>query len=137
LLPIASFDSNIASSFLQILHISCVGGFMMKSLKQKLGARIQEIRKSKNLTQEVLAEKIDMDKPNLSNIECGKRFMTAETLEKLANALEVEEKELFDFGHIKNREELINLLISSINNASDNELMYLYKVISALKYLKP
>ena len=37
-----------------------------------------------------------MDKPNLSNIECGKRFMTAETLEKLANALEVEEKELFD-----------------------------------------
>jgi len=122
---------------LQILHISCVGGFMMKSLKQKLGARIQEIRKSKNLTQEVLAEKIDMDKPNLSNIECGKRFMTAETLEKLANALEVEEKELFDFGHIKNREELINLLISSINNASDNELMYLYKVISALKYLKP
>ena len=37
----------------------------MKSLKQKLGARIQEIRKSKNLTQEVLAEKIDMDKPNL------------------------------------------------------------------------
>mgnify|MGYP004577910719 FL=1 len=41
----------------------------MKSLKQKLGARIQEIRKSKNLTQEVLAEKIDMDKPNLSNID--------------------------------------------------------------------
>ena len=110
---------------------------MMKSLKQKLGARIQEIRKSKNLTQEVLAEKIDMDKPNLSNIECGKRFMTAETLEKLANALEVEEKELFDFGHIKNREELITLLNNSINNASDSELMYLYKIISALKYLKP
>lgn len=110
---------------------------MMKSLKQKLGARIQEIRKSKNLTQEVLAEKIDMDKPNLTNIECGKRFMTAETLEKLANALEVEEKELFDFGHIKNRKELITLLNDTINNASDSELMYLYKVISALKYLKP
>ncbi|DAA88421.1 TPA: hypothetical protein CPT87_05025 [Candidatus Gastranaerophilales bacterium HUM_5] len=109
----------------------------MKSLKQKLGARIQEIRKSKNLTQEVLAEKIDMDKPNLSNIECGKRFMTAETLEKLANALEVEEKELFDFGHIKNRKELIKILNILINNASDSELMYLYKVISALKYLKP
>lgn len=110
---------------------------MMKSLKQKLGARIQEIRKNKNLTQEVLAEKIDMDKPNLSNIECGKRFMTAETLEKLANALEVEEKELFDFGHIQNRKELITLLNDTINNASDSELMYLYKVISALKYLKP
>lgn len=109
----------------------------MKSLKQKLGARIQEIRKSKNLTQEVLAEKIDMDKPNLSNIECGKRFMTAETLEKLAGALEVEEKELFNFGHIKNRGELIKLLNNLINSASDNELMYLYKVVEALKYLKP
>lgn len=108
----------------------------MKSLKQKLGARIQEIRKSKNLTQEVLAEKIDMDKPNLSNIECGKRFMTAETLEKLANALEVEEKDLFDFGHIKNRKELVELLTSSINNASDSELMYLYKIVEGLKYLK-
>lgn len=64
----------------------------MKSLKQKLGARIQEIRKSKNLTQEVLAEKIDMDKPNLSNIECGKRFMTAETLEKLATSKSVKHR---------------------------------------------
>jgi len=108
----------------------------MKSLKQKLGARIQEIRKSKNLTQEVLAEKIDMDKPNLSNIECGKRFMTAETLEKLAGALEVEEQELFNFGHIKSRNELVNILNNSINNASDSELMYLYKVIEALKFLK-
>ena len=63
--------------------------------------------------------------------------MTAETLEKLANALEVEEKELFDFGHIQNRKELITLLNDTINNASDSELMYLYKVISALNYLKP
>lgn len=108
----------------------------MKTLQQKLGARIQEVRKSKNLTQEALAEQIDMDKANLSNIERGKRFMTAKTLEKLANALEVEEKELFDFGHIKSRKELIELLILSISNASDNELIYLYKVISALKYLR-
>ncbi len=108
----------------------------MNPLKKKLGARIQEIRKGKNLTQEALAEKIDMDKPNLSNIECGKRFMTAETLEKLATALEVEEKELFDFGHIKDRKELLNAINSAANDASDNELQYIYKVVSALKYLK-
>ncbi len=108
----------------------------MKSLKQKLGARIQEIRKSKSITQEVLAEKIDIDKPNLSNIECGKRFMTAETLEKIAKALEVEEKELFDFGHIKERQELIKYLTQIIDNADDKELKYIYKVVSSLKYLK-
>ncbi len=108
----------------------------MKSLKQKLGARIQEIRKSKHITQEILAEKIDIDKPNLSNIECGKRFMTAETLEKIACALDVEEKELFDFGHILCREELINSLINIINHTSDNELKYIYKIVTSLKYLK-
>lgn len=108
----------------------------MKTLKQKLGARIQEIRKSKNLTQEMLAEKINMDKPNLSNIECGKRFMTSETLEKLANALSVEEQELFNFGHIKTREELKQYLIDLINKSTDKELMYLYKTMSALQELK-
>lgn len=108
----------------------------MKPLKKKLGARIQEIRKAKNFTQEVLAEKIDMDKPNLSNIECGKRFMTAETLEKLATALEVEEKDLFDFEHLKDRKELLKTIDYVVNNASDSELQYIYKVISALKYLK-
>ena len=55
----------------------------MESLKQKLGARIQEIRKSKNLTQEVLAEKIDMDKPNLSNIESPKLLKNLLMLLKL------------------------------------------------------
>ena len=54
----------------------------MDSLKKKLGARIQYLRKQQKLTQENLAEKVGMDTPNLSNIECGKRFMTAETLEK-------------------------------------------------------
>ncbi len=108
----------------------------MKSLKQKLGARIQEIRKSKNITQEVLAEKIDIDKPNLSNIECGKRFMTAETLERIAKALGVEEKELFDFGHIKDREEIIDYLKQIITNADEKELRYIYKVVTSLKYLK-
>ena len=108
----------------------------MKTLKQKLGARIQEIRKSKHLTQEVLAERIDMDKPNLSNIECGKRFMTAETLEKIAKTLEVNEKDLFDFGHVKSREDLIEFLTSSIHNSTDAQLVCLYKIVSAIKILK-
>ena len=65
-------------------------------LKEKLGRRIKEIRKARGYSQEQLAELINMDIPNLSNIERGKRFMTAETLEKIAKALDVTEKELFD-----------------------------------------
>jgi transcriptional regulator with XRE-family HTH domain len=111
----------------------------MSLLKKKLGARIQEIRKSKRLTQEVLAEIIDMDPPNLSNIECGRRFMSAETLEKIAKALEVEEKELFNFENveqIKSRSELIGDINGILNTASYSELKYIHKLASALKYLK-
>jgi transcriptional regulator with XRE-family HTH domain len=108
----------------------------MSLLKKKLGARIQEIRKSKDWTQEVLAEKIDMDTPNLSNIECGRRFMTAETLEKIAKALEVEEKELFNFKQMKSRSELLVDINGMLDTASYSELKYIHKLASALKYLK-
>ena len=81
----------------------------MSSLKVKLGARIQQIRKSKKLTQEQLAEMIDLDIPNLSNIERGKRFVSANTLENIVKALDVNEKELFDFGYKGTKDEwLIN-----------------------------
>ena len=76
---------------------------MNQTLKEKLGARIQEIRKLQNLTQERLAEKIGLDTPNLSNIERGKRFLSAETLEKIVKALNITEKELFDFGYEKQK----------------------------------
>ncbi len=101
----------------------------MSSLKEKLGARIQEIRKSKNLTQEKLAEKIGLDTPNLSNIERGKRFVTAETLENIIKALGVSEKELFDFGHIKTREEIMNEINSILTGADDVDIEYYYRLM--------
>lgn len=100
----------------------------MKSLKEKLGIRIQQIRKSKKLTQEKLAEAIGLDTPNLSNIERGKRFVSAETLEKIIYALGVEEKDLFDFGHIKSKEELLAEQVL-LNQASEKDLIYYYRLI--------
>ncbi|MBR1680579.1 helix-turn-helix transcriptional regulator, partial [bacterium] len=90
----------------------------MTDLKKKLGARIQEIRKSKKITQEKLAELIDIETPNLSNIERGKKFMTADTLEKIINTLGVKEKELFDFEHIMPRDELKQKIIFELENMS-------------------
>lgn len=101
----------------------------MSSLKVKLGARIQQIRKSKKITQERLAEAIGLDTPNLSNIERGKRFVSAETLEKIIHALDVEEKDLFDFGHIKPKTELLNEIQILLNQANEKDLVYYYRLI--------
>lgn len=108
---------------------------LMKNLKEKLGKRIQEIRKSKNITQEKLAETIDMETTNLSNIERGKKFMTADTLEKIINALDVKAKDLFDFGHITTSSKLKELIIDQLDTLSKNKLQYLYKTIQNLNEL--
>ena len=105
----------------------------MNTLKEKLGKRIQEIRKSQKLTQEKLAEMIGLDTPNLSNIERGKRFLSAETLEKIIKALNVNEKDLFDFEHLKTREELIKSINEILSSSKTNEIQYYYRLINLHK----
>lgn len=105
----------------------------MSSLKVKLGARIQQIRKSKKLTQEQLAEMIDLDIPNLSNIERGKRFVSANTLENIVKALDVTEKELFDFGYKGTKDELISEINNLLELSDVKELEYYYRFIKMHK----
>ncbi len=105
----------------------------MPTLKEKLGKRIQEIRKSKKLTQEKLAEMIGIDTPNLSNIERGKRFVSSDTLEKIIKSLNVKEKDLFDFEHIKSKNELINSINNILNESDIKEIEYFYRMINIYK----
>lgn len=105
----------------------------MNSLKEKLGARIQEIRKSKKITQEKLAEMIELDIPNISNIERGKRFVSSTTLEKIITALDIEPQELFNFGHKKSRQDLISDINQIITTSTDKEIEYFYRMIKMYK----
>ncbi len=105
----------------------------MEYLKEKLGKRIQQIRKSKKMTQEKLAELVGLDIPNISNLERGKRFLSSTTLEKLISALEVEAKDLFDFEHIKAREDLLSSIQEIIQSSTDKELAYYYRMMNLYK----
>lgn len=73
----------------------------MKNIKTLLGLRIREIRKQNKLTQEQLAEKIGIEIPSLSNIENGKNYPNSETIEKIANGLNIPIFKLFIFEHLK------------------------------------
>ena len=95
--------------------------------------RLQEIRKTKGFTQEKLAEKIGVDTPHISNIERGKYFVTAETLENIATALSIQPKDLFDFGHIRKREEIVKSISQYTQNCSDSKIEFLAKIINCLK----
>jgi len=64
----------------------------MKSINADISKRLKEFREAKNLSQKKIAEILDITEKQYSNIECGKRFMTAETLEKLEVLIKSEEK---------------------------------------------
>ncbi len=94
-------------------------------IKKLLGRRIKELRESKDLTQEQLAEKIGIGQRNLSKIECGNNFVTSETLSKIISALQVEAKDLFDFNHKNDKEILKRELFEAIKEEKvDIELLY-------------
>ena len=61
-------------------------------MNELLGKRFKELRIQKRLPQEQLAEMVDMGERNLSKIECGVNFVSAETLSKIAVALGVRAK---------------------------------------------
>lgn len=54
-----------------------------------LGKRVKQIRKERGMSQEQLAEKIDVSVPHMSNIENGKTKFSLQVLISLANALQV------------------------------------------------
>ena len=68
-----------------------------KDVERKFGARLAYARKSRKLSQMKLAELVDMNFNYIGQIERGEANVTLKTMKLLANALNVELKELFDF----------------------------------------
>lgn len=104
----------------------------MAVLSKLLGLRIKELRKAKGLTQAQLAEYIGMETTNLCKLENGGQFPKEENIEKLANSLNVNVKDLFEFGHFKSKAKLQDELIKIIQNASQKEIELYYKLITAV-----
>ena len=68
-----------------------------KDVERKFGARLAYARKYRKLSQMKLAELVDMNFNYIGQIERGEANVTLKTMKLLANALDIELKELFDF----------------------------------------
>jgi len=66
-------------------------------IKKHLGQKIATLRRKKKLTQEALAEKADYSVEFISFVERGINSPSIEGCERIANALKVRIKDLFDF----------------------------------------
>jgi len=67
----------------------------MKGIKTVFGANIKYYRKKLRLSQEQLAEKLEITPKHLSTIETGATFVSAELLEKFTRQLLVSASTLF------------------------------------------
>lgn len=63
-------------------------------VRQAFGARVREIRLSKDITQEGLALLCGLDRSYLGQVERGERNITLENIHRLALGLEVRPHEL-------------------------------------------
>ena len=72
--------------------------FMKSETLFKLGQKIRYERVKRNMSQEELAALANINFRSISYIECGKHDVKFLTLEKIANALDIEVSELLKFS---------------------------------------
>ena len=70
-------------------------------IKQKVGSRIRELRKSLELSQEALALKAEVDRTYVTDVENGRRNVSLEILERLIKALNISFTDFFNSKDFK------------------------------------
>ncbi|MCD6336412.1 MAG: helix-turn-helix transcriptional regulator [Candidatus Latescibacteria bacterium] len=101
----------------------------MSPLLVEIGKKIRELRKSKELTQERLAEKADLHPTYVGSIERGEVNVSINTLQKTADALEVTIETLFPFDLRKEPTTETELLTSQILGLVRSEPPHIQKVL--------
>lgn len=99
-------------------------------LKEQFAKNLKTIRKSRKLTQEQLAEIVNIDFRYISFLENAKSFPSCDLIEKLSKALNVNYTDLFMNEENMSREQIKKQLIETIellDNKNLNILLNLAK----------
>ena len=102
----------------------------MNDNKKLLGKRIQELRKRADLTQEKLAELINLETNSLSAIESGRHYPSLSTIEKISQVFQCDLIKFFDFNHLQSTEEKISYIKNSLKNLSPDIINLIYLIVS-------
>lgn len=65
------------------------------TIEQKFGLKVKELRMLEHISQEELAFRCQLSKNYVSDVERGRRNISLRSIEKFANGLNIEVKELF------------------------------------------
>ena len=103
-------------------------------IKEQLGKRIYELRKQMNISQEELAEKLEISQRSLSKIETGQNFVKSNTLEKLLKEFYISCNDLINFEHLNTTKNLLDEIYKNIETIRNNDFLVtvLYKITKSL-----
>lgn len=86
-----------------------------KDFAIQLGSRIRELRKLKGVSQLELAYDMDMSMNTISGIELGKISPKIETLKKIAQKLDINIAELFEFSNRQPKDKIVRRKVEEIS----------------------
>ncbi len=101
-------------------------------LKQLFAENLKKIRKQRGLTQEKLAELVNVAPRHISFIETARSFPSSDLLEKLSKVLNTDYSDLFEFKKEMTREEIIENILELVQKLDNAKLKYLYNVVKEL-----
>ena len=97
---------------------------------KEIGTRIRKYRKLKNISQEELAEKIDISTTHMSHIETGSTKLSLQVLVDIAQILEVSTDALIFDKTSKLKIQKIETILSDCN---ENEIAFITKIVETSK----
>lgn len=98
------------------------------------GKNLKKLREAKGFSQEGLAEAIGVEYQTISRIETGMYFTSYENLQKIAKALDLQIKDLFDFSEEElSKEELKIMIDKTLQKFEKDDLEITYRLIGILE----
>ncbi len=102
----------------------------MSTFRQDFGTTLRQIRKSKNLNQDAVAERAGLSTSYISDVERGLANPKLDTIEALAKGVDVSAKELFNFpARTVTPQDIRKRIIESLDGYSDESIEELYHKI--------
>jgi transcriptional regulator with XRE-family HTH domain len=105
----------------------------MSNIEKKIGAKITEIRKSKQLTQNDLAILVGVSLETISRMERGVSFPSLKTIEKISSALGVYLKDFFDIDSHRPKSKVyereLSKLVATLRTLTETEIRLVHKIL--------
>lgn len=107
----------------------------VKQINKNIGKIVKNLRITKGITQEQLAEKVGLERKSITAIETGRTFISCEVLANLSNFFEVEPAVFFKSGFMEHTDENINLkreINRQLSNCDSAKLKTIYNILISL-----